>query len=89
MRPWFLPSGKPIGEDFCDACCALRACELGWCEEDTLLGIKTFGEVSKEFGEDLAFAALGAEKLSKDYPLRHLIRCWRIAIRDGVLRRVG
>lgn len=81
--------GEPVGGDLGDAGCGFGAGEVGGSEEDPLVGVEAFGEVGEEFGEDLAFTALGAEELCQDNPLRYLFRYGSIAIRYGVLRKVG
>ncbi len=79
-----LADGQPPGGNFGYASGALRAGKAGRCQKDALPVVKTFGEIAEEFGEDLAFTALGAEKLCQDHPLRHLFRCC-----NGVLHKVG
>jgi hypothetical protein len=84
-----LADRKPVSGDLGHSGTGFRSSEVRWSEEDALLSVKAFGEVGEKFGEDLALTALGAEELCQDDPLRHLFRCWSVAVRDGVLRKVG
>ena len=84
-----LADGKPVSGDLGHSGGGFRASEVRWSEEDALLSVKAFGEVGEKFGENLALTALRAEELCQDDPLRHLFRCWSVAVRDGVLRKVG
>jgi hypothetical protein len=79
---------EPVGCDLDLAGGGFRASEVSWGEEDALVVVEALGKVGEEFGENLAFASLGAEELRQDYPLRYLIRYGSVAFRDVVLLRL-
>ncbi len=64
-----LADGKPVVDDLGGAGSGVRAGILGFGEKDAGAVVEAVGKVGKKLGEELPFAALGAQKVGEHGPL--------------------